>query len=299
MGIRSRQNEPSSIELMAAQRQMYRRAKRAWLARVTGSTGLAMAAVPVALFAKDLGVQLGVAGFVWLVITRVVLRPYEGHQNKRAAAVQEQFDVYVLDLPPNKKFDPPGALVTAAAARRHFARDDAERRAALTDWYGDPEATHRPYDVLMCQRANLDWSSRLHGEWTAILIVGVIAWVLIGTGASLVAGLTLSKYLVSVLVPAGPALVDGIDTVNSYRQHKDRRSAVEVRARKLWATGMTGAPPVTLADCRDLQDEIFELRRVEVWVPDWFYELRKTTYERDMQAATRALVQEARQHGLG
>lgn len=42
---------------------------------------------------------------------------------------------------------------------------------------------------------------------------------------------------------------------------------------------------------------IYEERREPLWVADWFYNLRKDTYESDMHVASQALIDEAARHG--
>ena len=94
-----------------------------------------------------------------------------------------------------------------------------------------------------------------------------------------------------------PALIDVVDTWDQHRRHTEHRAVAELRARTAWHEGMTNAVPVKTDDCRQIQDMIFDERREPLWVADWFYNLRKDTYEADMQSAAQTLIAEAARHG--
>jgi hypothetical protein len=96
--ISDRQNEPQSIRLLAAQRQIYIEAKRRRLWRsvvisVVALGGLAVGAVWVG------GQALLVAlGGVLVLVDWLVASPLQTRKTRQAANVQEQFDTYVLGL---------------------------------------------------------------------------------------------------------------------------------------------------------------------------------------------------------
>lgn len=298
MTIAARQNEPGNIDRMAAARQLYSRAKRAWTLRMLGSIGIAAASPFVALWAEHAGEWLGAIAGGWIVISRFLARPYEHSVATRAADIQEGFDVKVLEVPWNPALGaPPPVQLVVSAARRHFKRNADKRRAALADWYADTGTVTPPHDALMCQRANLGWSGRLHAEWATLLIIALVVWAVVGIVVGIVEEFSLSRYLVALLLPSLPALVDAIDVSEEHRRHVRRRAAAERTAHAEWDAAMAGTKPLVLADVRLIQDSIWQLRREPIRVPNWYYELRKGAFETDMRTSASTLLSEATQSG--
>jgi SMODS-associating 4TM effector domain len=299
MSITTRQNEPNSIDLLAAQRQLYTDAKRARRVRMLGSVGIAAASPFIVLFSDQAGKWLGAAAGAWIVLSRVVLRPAEQRRSALGAAAQEEFDTYVLGLPWNDSRRPrPSAHRISSATRRYFRRSNRGRRLALTDWYSDPQTAKPPYDVLLCQLANLSWSARLHGEWTNLMGAAIAIWIVLGVVVGQLEGLSLLDYLVALLLPSLPAAIDVLDAHDAHRRHVAKRDEAEARAAQLWEEGVSGRSTASIADCRLIQDAIWELREEPIVVPDWYYRLRRKAFEADMQSVSDRLIEEARRSGL-
>lgn len=299
MSIFTRQNEPHSIDLMAAQRQLYSEAKRSWSFRLLGSTGIAAVAPVIVLTWDAAGVWITSVASLWLLTSRFVTRPHERVANGRGATVQEEFDTYVLDLPWNpacgERLRP---QLRASATRRHFKRRAGERRAALEDWYPETGKLRHPYDALVCQQSNLAWTSQLHKEWTGMLVGFAVLLSALDIALCLHLEMSLAQYLLALAIPTVPALVDVADEWDLHRQRAELHSAADSDARARWAAAVDGSATVTIEDCRSVQDSIIRLRREPVLVPNRYYQMRKGAFETDMQSAALDLVEAGERAGL-
>lgn len=298
MTIPDRQNSPASIERQAAQRQLYTEAKRLRRLRVVGSLGLAAAGPVVALVWPDTSAWLGAVAGLWLALSRIILRPLERHLTELAASVQEEFDLAVLDLPRNQSRGPgPSGQTVSAAAKRHLKRKTAKRTADLTGWYPDTGPVRAPYDALICQQASIEWSAGQHRNWLQATSVAAVLWGVALVAFALVQDYSLATFLVSLLLPSIPAFVDAADAWDAHRAHLRRQAGAEEAARTAWNQALTGAP-VGLAECRTIQDAVWDLRQELVHVPDWFYGARRKVNEEAMKAAAAARVSAAVAAGL-
>lgn len=299
MTIRIEQNGADNLQMLAAQRQLYSEAKTIQAIRRLGAMSIAAASPFVVMFVPGWGKWLGALGGLWTLLARVPLRFLEKKWTRQAADIQEQFDTAVFGLPWNAAIAPrPNPQTIAAAARRHLRRNRPFREAALRDWYPDTGSALPPFDVLICQQANTTWSARLHTEWSVVILCGASVWILFGVVLSLYKGLLLSEYLVAVLLPSLPALADGFDSAEENIVQARERRAADSRARQAWEDGLLAPANITVGTCREIQNEVWRLRRKRALVPDWYYRVRKASHESDMRTAAGALLRQARAHGV-
>ena len=99
MSIQEKQNCPESLTKLAAQRQLYHRAKRArnlgfFLVGLVGILVIAVFVTKNETFSQFVAL---VAMFTWF-LDQIVLKPWESALKKEAATIQEEFDCFVLDL---------------------------------------------------------------------------------------------------------------------------------------------------------------------------------------------------------
>lgn len=97
--ILDRQDELDSLRLLLAQRVLNRRAKRWSGARSLGYGMLAFAGPLIALIWPRSAEAVGAVAGAWFFLARTLFQPRERHWKRKAAAVQQRFDCYVLELP--------------------------------------------------------------------------------------------------------------------------------------------------------------------------------------------------------
>lgn len=284
------QNTPERIRLLAAQRHLYGQAKIARRARSFGTLLLVSLVPTIAYLQPDVRAPLVVLAAVWLVAARVWLASVEVDRIQLAATIQEQFDVEVFRLPWNSVLvgDRP-TLELIEAADRAFAGS----RQELRDWYPDTSCVPHPVGVLLCQRSNLVWDWRLHQQWaagTAALTLLLFAAI---TAPAILLGVTVSDYLLVILVPSLSAFLEGSDITRAHLRIADNERSAERHLARLWEAWVTGKAPLGLSDNRQIQDVVYTLRSNGPLVPDCLYRRLRAPYEADMKRAITKLRDQA------
>ncbi len=288
--ITQRQGQPEHLQRLLAYSHYYQVAQRWRRSRAFGTFVLAAAGPIVALFVAATSELVAAISAGWLVLGRTLLTWLEQRSTLDAARVQELYDTRLFHLPWN------AALVgrqptpdDIAAAARHIDDDTPYR-----NWYSiDLGDTPWPADVLLCQRQSAVWSRRDHRAYgTTVLIVGVL-WFLIGLVIALVRDLTLADYLIKIFLPSAPAFLDSLDLARMQWQHAVARRHVEHKIHDLWNGFRTEPESLTVADCREIQDSAYLLRRDGPRVPDIIYRLRRRSSESATKAGTAILRADA------
>ncbi|MDQ4145676.1 MAG: S-4TM family putative pore-forming effector [Actinomycetota bacterium] len=278
-----RQNDPEQIELLAAQRVLYSRAKRVHLFKILGTLVLAAVAPIVLHLVPAWGPSLGAVAGLCIFVSRIALDGFEQRLQRRAALVQEEFDTRVLGLPWNRAL---GRRVAhedvTAAARKYSDRSD------LRDWYPIPQAAGIAR-VLICQRTNAVWGRRQHVGYGWFIAGAGVAWTVVGILIAIATDATLAEYLVAILLPSLPALLDASDRAKGHLSASTARGELEAAI-----DDDLGTPGSSLDNCRHFQDQIFHLRANAPQIPDWWYRLFRKTYDADATAAADAISNELR-----
>ncbi len=292
--ICSEQNSEPQLARLAAQRSLYRSAKRVFAVHALLSTVVAAALAFAAQkwfglkpYAALWGATLTILDVVWLTPRQKTLR-------ESAAAVQEAFDCDVLELPwqPVKVGTPVDPELVHERAADY--RKVEPSFASLLDWY--PAAAGRlPLFLarIACQRVNVWWDANQRRRY-AFLLVGIVVTLVLGLLVlGVAAGLHVADLVLTVFLPLSSGIVLAL---RQYKENSDaahRLDKLKHHARELCAQALAGAGEheLTLA-ARRLQDEIFEHRKRNVPVFDWLYGLLRPAHEQQVQASTNDLVRE-------
>ena len=275
MDIRERQNRPGALERLVAQRWLYGRAKKVenWrLTLVLAVAGLLLLGLAVE---AELYSQLATMTVVALwFLDQVVMVRLVDRMKEEAAAIQQDFDCLVLNLPwpehsgVERPTDDRVKELTRLAG-------EGEAPPELIDWYGGDEIPVETNEArLHCQRANCRWDGRLRREWICFLksVVGVAA-----TGSLIVASLAGVSVLKVVLATAA-----GLRLAAWLMTEQRSQSTARMRMDKLHGFLSRARGPsdrLTSCDIRLVQESIFEHRRLGPMVPDWFYRFRRAAHE--------------------
>ncbi|MCG5464843.1 S-4TM family putative pore-forming effector [Micromonospora sp. MED01] len=287
------QNSTDARRLVAAQARIYSDTKIFAGVRLTVVIGLSIAAGVVAIRFPGLRTAAGVGGGTALLAVSFVTASVEKRLRMMAAAAQEEFDTRVFRLDWNGVLvdRPPAARVAKAAFRYRGGRD--------ANWYDDTEATHRPYDVLICQATNLGWGASMHRLW---------AWILSGLGllaacgaiaGGMLADLGWSGLLTAVIVPALSPIKEIAEQIRLNFDNARSKESAERKIAELWAAGMSGAATPSTTQLRTLQDKILQLRQTNAFVPDWLDTVFHRRNEVAMKMSVQSRVEEARRNGHG
>ncbi len=275
MSIQLRQNLPESLDKLAAQRLLYRRAK---LVRNFGMllvlVIVIMALVGAFVQSKDFNYIVTLAALFTWFLDQSVLKEIEAKSKREAAAIQEDFDCVVLDIPwpRHKRVKRPTRDRIKQLASR--ARKNPAIVKNLKDWY-TPSAipAEEALAKVHCQRMNCWWDVNLRNRWRTVLGVSFWAFAAVAILLSIFTGITVAKF-VALVASALRILAWGIAEL------KGQGSAIKnVRGIHQMLDEVEAESSITLEEIRCFQDEIFEHRRTNPPVPEWFFWLNRNRQE--------------------
>jgi len=291
--IPTRQNESRQLERLAASRYLYLRAKF-WL-------GLSLVlAVPIAAGLAVLVMKVAGAkpyAAIWSIfvtfINFFVFERWQKENMSLAASVQEKMDcdLFGIDWRSTRPEPTPEDVVDAS---ERFKKRSLE---PLKDWY-PPALGEVPLSVarVICQRANCTWEKRVRDRYANALLImcGALAVVVAFLGCAALK--TFDDVILVLVTPLVPAL---FMTLRLGAEHREAARSSERLARHadaLFKEVISGtADERRLAGrSRDLQDEIFERRRMAPPVFDWVYTLLRSSNETQMNRAAAELVEQAK-----
>lgn len=277
--ILSRQNSPVALRSARAFRRRYRTAKLWHAARLGGGVSIAVVGVLLALVERSTSNYVAAVAAAWVVLSRMVFTVREKEAQRQGAQAQEVFDTVAFTLPWRD------SLVGAPPATEDL-RDWGRRQKedGLRDWYSDAPAQH-PLDVLITQRATLQWAGRDHRDYArvvrgaALLVLGATVVI------AVVSNMEVGEYLLRLGLPVMPAVLDMLDVANRNKHLSETRGALAARADGLYQRArVTGHPP-TSGEVRDLQDGLY-VSRCSMGVPGWLYRLTRKRRQGNMEQVT-------------
>jgi SMODS-associating 4TM effector domain len=289
--IAERQRSPEATELLRAFHHAHGTAKHWHMARLAGTVLVALAAPVVIIFAPSLEHPLGAMAGAWVLASRLVLRPAHERATRFAVAVQELFDQHVLGLPPAAASRPPAYEQVHQQARCCKSAPDP-------DWYSVRSQVPPGAAALIAQRSGTVWSRRLHQEWAVVLAALAAGWAVLTVIIAALRGATVGQFLIAVLLPMLPALLDATDLCQAHWRAATKRSELEAALDEHLDQAAHGHRPLP-QDLRVLQDEINRQRLAQPPVPNWYYKLRKASYETSMRAAAERLARRLDAAGSG
>lgn len=261
-GIGKRQNEEISIQKLAAQRQLYREAKR----KQTLSAVFCIA-VPFLLSAAE-----AVIGKTWaltVILALVsVLSMYISYRTdkcisgkkRRAADIQQSFDVYVYQMPWSRAlFGNKRNCDRDVAQKAGILLKDKAERNDLLNWY---EEAYREKGIIGCQLSNVNWDAGLRKRLKAACYFLTVILVLVILAMSIIMNETVIKCIIRMafILPilTWLAKIKGVLDSDLERLKKISRLIFSEETKDMrylqW-----------------IQSELYEHRKKCFLVPDWFY----------------------------
>jgi SMODS-associating 4TM effector domain len=280
-GISQLQNTEASRTLLRAAFTSHKRAQRLQAIRTWLSLAVAGLAI-VAAIEPSTAEAASVVGGVWALAYAATVN-VSLNETRRAATLQEMFDVGIFGLPWNP--------MAAGHRIEHHEVSRLARRyrgpeSRLVDYYDIPELP-RPFDVLACQHQNLAWGSRVRSRFGTLLTIALIGWSSLGLVLAAAAGLTVSQLILAWFIPSLGALMMGVDI---YREQQEvitiRTRALHLANERIAAALHTTDPDPGLEDfARQVQDAILITRQDQVRAPEWFYRCFQRSDRADFQVA--------------
>ena len=286
VSIAKRQNDDEALRLLLAQRHLYTKAKRWQGVRWIGLIVLGVAAPFISILVPWLAVAVGAVTGLWLFIGRTLLASAEARTMTRAAAIQEELDLYIFDMPKTiERTSMPTLEEIELLVHSDAGLREAAKQERLIDWY-DIDPSHPGAEtVAIAQRANASYTDslirsavRVWAVVTAVWLTALIVW-------SALSGLSFGLILLGVIFPVLPAVLDVAEYLRStWRAAQDRGDLAKTIQDRI-----EDDRPISGQDLIAWQVQMYDLRRTTPQVPDWLYKLRRNKNETAMHAAAARL----------
>jgi SMODS-associating 4TM effector domain len=293
--ITDEQNSAGYLRLLSAQRQLYAEVKRSSHRRLALVVLTTIAALVLGAFIPTarnyLGGVAALAMGIWVCIADL----RERASVDTASGIQEEFDTGLFRLRWHDHLaNHPSDWAIADAAQRGSLD-------GLRNWYQPKTISDivRPLDVLICQRANLDYGVSLHKSYSRTLTIVLSAAVVAAFAVGGALGYSVWNFIFGITAPLAPAGFAIVGEIQSHRESASNKQAAESKVADLWRRGLVDPTTITDEDCRGAQDRILCFRQTNARVPEWWYERVRDQNEAVMLATCSALVDEALGHGHG
>ncbi|GGO69624.1 S-4TM family putative pore-forming effector [Nonomuraea cavernae] len=288
--VQERQNRPHMHDLLRAARLCHLRAQRIDGLRLSVSALLGLLGL-IGAVAPATATPIAVGGALWAIAYAAGLGTAGRGALRRAALLQEMFDVEVFELPWNDVAAGKRIPIheVHALAQRSKLSDEAVRDYYVT--VGLP----RPFDVLGCQAQNLSWAARIRRRFARVLLTAVGVWSVTGLAVGWAVGLTVGELLLRWYVPSIGALLMALDTYRAQRDTATERDRVADLLDD--RTNSPGQAADLLVLARQVQDVVLHARQTHVRVPEVFSRWSQAKDRADYEAAQQDLAARVRNGG--
>lgn len=294
MNIIERQDLPENIELLAAQKNIYSRAKNIIGIQMILSVPVAICAAITTIVKPELNGYIALWGILIVLFDLFVFTPSVKKLQDNAARIQELFDTKVLGLDWNEISvgKRPEPELVHEEAKKHGIVE--EKITGLRNWYpliidGIPEI----FGIIISQRSNVWWDARMRRKYTlAIRVILVsIAFGLIGYG--LYEKKDMFEFLAFIVAPLAATYVFGYRQMTEHGDAADRLDMLKSFSEKIWSDALAGKDIATLMlKSRALQDQIFEHRKKNPPIFDFLFRWFRDGNEELMNKGAKTLVDE-------
>lgn len=278
--IISNQNTPALLRFLAAQRQLYSEAKVSQLWEIFFAILVVMVFSVISNLFSSTTVYNALYSILILVIDLLFFEPKIKNLKERAAIIQEYFDCELFDLRWNlaQVGEKPDTDEVELAYQKFLQKGgDIE---VLKNWYPkELEAFPLELARLGCQKINCWWDSNLRTTYNFVILTIAIILTVIVVLLAINGNASLAEFILS-LVALAPIYNF------FFKQHSENNSAAKTEVNlkkfvnKAWLVLKTAIEPNNLTNIsRDLQNEIFNYRKNNPLVPDFFYFFFRTQYE--------------------
>lgn len=291
------QNEDRALQLLAAQRQLYARAKRLLGLQLLLVGPVTTLIVVFSIYEPSLRAHAIAWGVTIFVLDASWLVPAQRRLRESAARVQERFDCDVLSLRwDTTKVGNPEPNESVHEQAQHY-QVWASTMPPLEGWY--PESVQRlPLTLarIVCQRTNCWWDAKQRRSYAAVMA----GWVLLSALAVVwiggVARLTIPDLMLFVVLPLLPTLRLAHQQWDEHRSAADRLDRLREHAERLWRIAISNpSDPNLEQEARTLQGEIFDGRKRNPPVFDFIFKRLRDRQEAQMNTGAEQLVHEAEQ----
>lgn len=294
MSIINQQDLPENIELLAAQKNIYSRAKNIVGLQLILSFPIAICAAITTILKPELKGYIALWGVLVVVFDLFFLTPWVKKLRDNAARVQELFDTKVLGLDWNeisvgKRPEP--ELIHEEAIKHGMEEGDI---SGLRKWYPIiVDKVPEIYGIIISQRSNVWWDARMRRKYTFSIRVILVSVALGLMGYGLYEKKDMFEFLANIVAPLASTYVFGYRQMMEHGDAADRLDKLKELSEKIWSDALAGKDVAALKlKCRTLQDQIFEHRKKNPPIFDFLFRWFRDGNEVLMNKGAEALVAE-------
>jgi len=286
--IAIRQNEPEILRCLAAQRQIYDEEKRCKVGvyLLMAACSLAIMAVIGLGFWPVTDPQITLLALI-LTFLELAMLYFIGHKRVEAARIQERIDFELLQLKWNDMLvdRPDNILIDRAVDRFNKKPNHKEAEADLRNWYSRDFTPDTPLIEarLRCQKSNLYWDKDIRNEWRKVLIIGLAAGVVFSLLLGVYLHWTIIDYFTGPFLLIIPLVVIVFKEILEQGMAHKRIDELERKADYLLQeTKHTDIDEADIIEkSRQLQDEIYNHRKMDSTIPNCIYDRVRKRLEPD------------------
>ncbi|MBE8968952.1 hypothetical protein IQ277_22825 [Nostocales cyanobacterium LEGE 12452] len=296
--IPQEQNIQLQLERLAAQRQLYSDAKSIQNISMILSIPLVVVwSIFIALLPR-FQVYAALWGIAVTFLDIIILSRLQKYLQEKAAKIQQLFDCDILQLDWSKlnsgSRPEPEIIIDSSAKYRHKYTNYSK----LENWYPINVSQLPIYQArIICQRCNIWWDANLKRRYSNLVIIVLIAITMIVFLVGLIGGLTLEKFVLATLTPLIPTFVLGLRQYIDNNEAATRLDRLRENSESIWQQVVNGriAPQELERESYNLQNKIYDNRRLSPLIFDWIYYRLQRKNEEEMNRGAEALIQELRQ----
>lgn len=312
-GIAKRQNEELNIMKLAAQRQLYSEISNlelfivlftviipAYLAFILYIIKLAenfdiswldviFDKIPFSFYPDMSNITTVVTAIACGISIFALIFENEINNSKKekkilAATIQQEFDIDVYSMKWDKKlFGKPKDLISEIADASQKIMNNERDKEQLCDWYPKMVDELSLEDgILACQKSNISWDTKLRKRYKSCL--RVIFWGIFVFQGIMCINNPLHVFLSSGLVPILSTLMWIKGTMNNITN--------DLKLIDYISTSVYSVEKKTKEELAFIQRDIFDYRKSQTKIPDWFYKFHKNKDEAREQRAVQMRVED-------
>lgn len=283
-GIIDRENIEDNIFKLAAMRRLYSIGKRFMGIQYILDVPviILLALVPILLTYTQLATSNLSTGkfnlyfdFYSIAITIIdylCINPLITKYKYTAACIQEDFDCTVLLLRKNEIKDSCFNNEDIFNYANKYKKKCLDFES-IKNWYTPDTISKLPLPVgrILCQRINCWWDSSLRRNFRRDIKISISFMFFFLFLLSIVGGLTLPKFITNVIFPFFPAFTLFIRQIQENTIAIKGLEEAKNKADELWSKILTSNSNNLENLSRELQDEIFQNRKSNPLIFDWYY----------------------------
>lgn len=298
--ILSEQNTDASINSIASQRQIYSDGKTFFYLQV-------IIAVPIPILLSVIQPRLGKteAHISWIfalygilaAFGELIIESKVSSFKKLAASIQEEFDCKVLSISWNKTLltSKPDIEDIFRYSKKFKARKDVSK---LYDWYSlSVGKIDTNIASIICQRTNCSYDFAIRKKYsTAVIATASITFLLILV-ISVCYGITLSSFLLTVLLPSVPVFVLAYKQVSANKESIENLTNLRTQIEGILSASKIDTQ-VETSTLRQIQDKIYYNRILSPLLPDKLYDKIREGLEEEMNFSAEQKVKQLEEQSL-